>query len=293
MDAGTLRGALFTFASAACISVTFIAVKQATHELSPLAFSPIWFAVATGWGATLYFFQSGLKIPPNLRASTRPLLALGFFNGTANLLLFTAINLGDPTLVAFFSRSETVYTVVMGWWFLGEQMLAYQWLGAGLTVAGAGAMTFRGGTLIGITLAITLVSNFFLSLSTLIAKRQIHAVPPAFLSMARTALMTLMLGAVALVTGQLAWPNANAWMWIIGGSFFGPFLSYVLFYQGLRPLDLGKGAVIRSTQPLFVALYSLLLFGTTITLQQFLGGLLMLAGVALMLWQKRAKDERR
>ena len=121
LDAGTLRGALFTFASAACISVTFIAVKQATLELSPLAFSPIWFAVATVWGAGLYLFQSGLKIPRNLRASTHPLLALGFFNGTANLLLFTAINLGDPTLVAFFSRSETVYTVLMGWWLLGEQ----------------------------------------------------------------------------------------------------------------------------------------------------------------------------
>ena len=71
--------------------------------------------------------------------------------------------------------------------------------------------------------------------------------------------------------------------------FFYSFLSYVLFYQGLRTLDLGKGAVIRSTQPLFVALYSMLLFGTTITLQQFLGGLLMLVGVALMLWQKQTK----
>jgi drug/metabolite transporter (DMT)-like permease len=34
----------------------------------------------------------------------------------------------------------------------------------------------------------------------------------------------------------------------------------------------------------------MVLFGATITMQQFLGGLLMLAGVALMLWQKQTKD---
>lgn len=277
------------FASAACISVTFIASKQAMQELSPLAFSPVWFAAASAWGVGLYGFQNGAGLPAGLTQYWRPLLALGLFNGLANLLLFAAINLGDPTLVAFFSRSETIYTVLLGALLLQERLLGYQWLGAAVAVAGAGVMTFRGGTVVGLTLLITLVSNFFLALSGLIAKRYIFAMPPLVISTVRTLLMMLMLGAVAAVSGQLAWPGPVTWLWVIGGAFFGPFLSYVLFYHGLRHLDLGKGAVIRATQPLFVALYSLLLFGTVITAQQFAGGLMMLGGVALMLWQKQSR----
>jgi drug/metabolite transporter (DMT)-like permease len=75
------------------------------------------------------------------------------------------------------------------------------------------------------------------------------------------------------------------------GSFFGPFISYVLFYQGLRYLDLSKGAVIRASQPLFVAVYSLALFGEFITAPQLVGGLLMVAGVGLMLWQRSMENK--
>jgi drug/metabolite transporter (DMT)-like permease len=284
-----LKGVLVTFASAAFISVTFIASKQAMQELSPLAFTPIWFAAASVWGAGFYVGRRGLAVPPNLRRLAWPLLWLGLFNGLANLLLFTAINLGDPTLVAFFSRSETIYSVALGALLLGERMLVHQWLGAAITIVGAGVMTWRGGTVVGLMLLITLASNLFLSLSTLIAKRHVRAVPPLLLGVIRTSLMLLLMVGIAFAAGELAWPSAKTLVWIVGGAFFGPFLSYVLFYKGLVYLDLGKTVVIRSTQPLFVAIYSFALFGTFVTAQQFAGGVMMLAGVFLMLWQRNRK----
>ena len=279
------KGAILIFASAACISVTFVASKQALSELSPLAFTPIWFTVASAWGLGFYLWRSGLKWPAGLRRSTRPILWLGFLNGLANLLFFIAVSLGNPTLVAFFSRSETIYTILLGAWLLGERMRRDQWLGAAITIAGAGIMTYQAGPVVGLMLGILLISTFFLSLSTLVAKKNIIAVEPLVLSTARTVVMALMLGLVGLWLGKLAWPGPVTWLWIIGGSFFGPFLSYVLFYRGLRSLDLAKGAVIRSTQPLFVAAYSFILFGTFISVQQFAGGVMMLAGVGLMLWR--------
>jgi drug/metabolite transporter (DMT)-like permease len=281
------RGVALTFASAACISVTFIASKQALHELSPLAFSPLWFAVASIWGAGFYVARQGVRFPPGLRRVIRPLLLLGLFNGLANLLLFTAVSLGDPTLAAFFSRSETVYSVLLGAFLLHERLVGIQWAGAVLAVLGAGVMTFRSGPVVWMMLVITLISNLFLAISSLIAKQYVHTVPPLVLSTVRTILMTLMLGGIALVSGQYQWVSPITWAWIIGGAFFGPFLSYALFYEGLKYLDLSTGAVIRSTQPLFVAVYSLLLFGTTISSQQFVGGLTILTGVTLMLWVGR------
>jgi drug/metabolite transporter (DMT)-like permease len=282
-----LKGVVLLFASAACTSVTFIASKQAMLELSPLGFTSIWFAVASLWGISFYLFRYGPKLPGGLRASIWPMLLLGFLNGLSNYLFFTSIDLGDPTLVAFFSRSETVYTVLFGAWLLGERMRRYQWLGVAVAIAGAGMMTFRAGRVVWLMLLLTLISNFFLALSTLVAKRSLTGVPPLLLSIARTGLMMGMLGLAGLVAGQLAWPGLHTWLWIIGGAFFGPFLSYFLFYKSLHYLDLSKGTVIRATQPLFVAVYSLILFGIIISPQQFLGGLVLIVGVALMLWERK------
>ncbi len=252
-------------------------------ELSPLAFTPLWFGVASIWGLGGYLLYHGVQLP-TVRASVRPILLLGLLNGIANLLLFVGINLGDPTLAAFFSRSETIYGVLLGALLLGEQLRPYQWLGATLAVVGTGTMTYRGGAVVWLMLFILLTSNLFLAFSNLVAKKHVATVPPLVLSTARTMIMGVMLGVIAGVTRQLTWPSWPTWLWIIGGAFFGPFLSYVLFYEALLCLDLTKGTVIRALQPLFVALYSLVLFGTFINAQQFSGGLLLIAGIMLMLW---------
>lgn len=282
-----VKGVLLVFASAACVSVTFIASKQAMRELSPLGFTPVWFAMAAAWGIGFYLLRYGRQWPANLGVSAWPLLLLGLLNALANYLFFTSVDLGDPTLVAFFSRSETLYTVLLGAWLLGERMDRYQWLGVVVAIAGAGLMTFRASPVVWLMLLLTLLSNFFLALSTLVAKKSLGGVLPLVLSIARAVMMALMLGLAGLVAGQLAWPSLSAWLWLIGGAFFGPFLSYFLFYKSLHYLDISKGAVIRATQPLFVAVYSLILFGTVISAQQFAGGLAMLAGVILMLWERR------
>ncbi len=283
---------MLAFASAACVSVTFIASKEAMQHMSPLAFTPIWFGVASLWGLGLYLLRRGPRLPPELKSSLRPIILVGVLNGIANLLLFIAINLGDPTLAAFFSRSETIYSVLLGTWLLGERMHSYQWVGVGVAVAGAGLMTFQAGVIVSLMLLILLVSNFFLALSTWLAKKHIAAVPPLVLSTARTMLMGLMLGVVGLLAGQWSWPGLATWLWIIGGAFFGPFFSYLLFYQSLLYLDLAKGTVIRATQPFFVALYSLALFGTLISGRQLVGGIMMVVGVILMLWEKGRQSSR-
>ncbi|NJN96096.1 MAG: EamA family transporter, partial [Anaerolineales bacterium] len=189
-------------------------------------------------------------------------------------------------LVAFFSRSETIYSVLLGAWFLGERMHRFQWLGVAIAIAGTGAMTFQAGTLVWAVMGLSLASNFFWH-GAIWWPKNIAMAPPLTLTIARTLVMMLMLGLFGWAAGDLAWPSLPTWLWIISGAFFGPFLSYMLFYKSLHYLDLSKGAVIRATQPLFVAVYGLALFGTVINFQQFFGGLVMTAGVVLMLWERK------
>jgi drug/metabolite transporter (DMT)-like permease len=132
-------------------------------------------------------------------------------------------------------------------------------------------------------LGLTLVANFFHALTSYIAKRAVDSVPPIVLGIARTAILTVCLGMVAYVTGDLVLPSLRALLWMIGGSLFGPFLSYLLFYKGLQSLEMSKAAIIRATQPLFVAFYGFILFGDLLGWIQFLGGMIILAGVIMIL----------
>ncbi|MFQ5576101.1 MAG: DMT family transporter [Anaerolineae bacterium] len=278
-----LKGILYTFASAAFLSVTFIASKEALRELPPLGFTPIWFAVASAWGLGYYALQPN-KVPwRRLRPHLGALILLGLFSSASNFFLFTAIQLGEPTMVAFFSRSETVFSLLWGVTFLKEKLTGLQWLGVATAVAGAGLMTHRGGTLVWTVLGLALIANFFNATTSYVAKRNTGRVPPAVLGIARTVVLAVSLGTLGLLWGQLTLPSLRALLWITGGAFFGPFLSYLLFYKGLTTMDMGQAAIIRATQPLFVALYSLILFGRLIGWVQFGGGLIILIGVSMML----------
>jgi uncharacterized membrane protein len=278
-----LKGILYTFASAAFLSVTFIASKQALKELPSLGFTPIWFAIASTWGFGYYTLQTEKISWTQLKPYLPALIALGLSSSMANFFFFTGVKLGDPTIVAFFSRSETIFSLLLGVLLLKEKLTPWQWLGAAIAIAGAGIMTYKGGAIIWTVLALTVTANFFNAFTSYIAKRNVANVPPVVLGIARTVVLMLALGAISFATGNLRIPSPRAFAWIVGGSFFGPFLSFVLFYKGLKTMDIGQAAIIRATQPLFVAVYSLLLFGTTIGSLQFAGGLIILTGVVLML----------
>ena len=290
-----LTGVLFTVASAACLSVTFVAGKQALLVLSPFAFIPLWFMAASLWGLVYYLLQlfqlpQPLRLPQpqrfpltRLKYFWKPLLFLGLSSTIANTLFFSAVALGEPTVVAFFSRATTLFAVLLGVTMLQEQMTAAQWLGASLTIFGAALMTYQGGTSAGLILVLSLGASFFHALTSFIAKRAVRDLPPTILNIARTGTLALILGPIAFWRGILVIPDVPIVLWIIGGAFFGPFLSYILFYRGLKTLNISTAEVIRASQPLFVAVYGLILFSTMISPAQFFGGSVILVGVSLLL----------
>lgn len=277
------KGILFTFISAASISVTFIASKQALLELHTLGFNAIWFTVASLWGVAYYAVQPNKVSGTFIKSRAGVLILLGLFSCGANYFFFSSVQLGDPTVVAFFSRSETIFSLLWGAVFLQERLLRRQWAGAVVTIIGAGLMTWQGGTIILTVLGLAAVANLFNATTSLIAKKNVGNIPPVVLGIARTLVLATVFCTLAIASGKLVMPSPRVLLWIIGGSFFGPFLSFIFYYHGLKTLDMSQATIIRSTQPLFVAVYSLILFGSTISSIQFGGGLLMLAGVGLMI----------
>ena len=87
----------------------------------------------------------------------------------------------------------------------------------------------------------------------------------------------------ALIVGGWHIPEAGQLAGIFIGALLGSFIGHMLYYRSLQYIDLSKASLLHASQPLFVVVYGLLIFGTLPGVQQWFGGALVLLGVYLLL----------
>jgi len=279
------KGYLLAVASTASLGMVFIFSKTILQTLNRETFIPLWY-LAGFLLVAAYLLLTGqarsLLVPRRLWG---PVLAVGLLNSVAAVAFFWEIQLTDPTLVSFFGRMETVYTVLWGVLFLRERLNRREVAGMALTLIGALLITYAAGQIVLQAFLLSIfVETLFFSLAFLVSKVALnHAMPAAALAGYRSLLMSLLTAIYATLAGQWMAPTPRELLLIGSGAIFGPFLTWVLLMHALARADASKVAVIRNTQPVFVALYSLIIFGALPALRQMFGGALAVAGVILIL----------
>lgn len=292
----TVKGYLLAVASTASVGLIFIFSKAILRTLNRATFMPLWYL--TGFVLTaIYLIVIGqarsLLIP---RKFWLPTLIVGLFNSVAAVAFFWEIQITDPTLVSFFGRMEAVYTVLWGVVLLRERLNRREVAGMVLTLGGALLITYASGRIVLQAFLLSVcVETLFFSLAFLVSKVVLgRGMPAVALAGYRSLLMSLFTAAYASINRQWMVPTARELLLIGVGAIFGPFLAWALLMHALARADASKVAVIRNIQPLFVALYSLIIFHTLPLPRQALGGAVTIAGVILILTprqkQSRQKD---
>lgn len=152
-----------------------------------------------------------------------------------------------------------------------------------LALLGAGALTYVSGQLVLEGFLLVSFSAIFYSVAWLLAKQAMReGLSSIALTGYRSGLTVVLTFLYAALLGRLAMPSLENLMVISIGSFFGPFLSLVLIYTAISLIGISKVSILRSAQPLFVALYSLVLFGAIPRPRQLIAGALILVGVLLV-----------
>ncbi|MGD9101007.1 MAG: DMT family transporter, partial [Anaerolineae bacterium] len=210
-------------------------------------------------------------------------------NALCMMLFFTAIQMTNPALISFFGRMSTLFTVVLGVIVLGERLKWREWVGAVVILAGALLITYHADRVMLVVFIISLLSSFLYSSTTIIAKQTVSVVSPLTLALARAACTAFFIAIFALVTGRWQRPPPDILALIAVGALGGPLFSHVLLYRALALIDASKVSLVGATQPAFVLLYSLLLFGTLPLLHQIAGGLLSVGGVVILLSARKQK----
>ncbi len=293
-------GVLLAFAYTALWSLNFITSKYAMFAYNLETFSTLWFVAASIYGYIYLKLAGRTDIWGHMRQVWRPILAVGLLNGLASLAGFGSLRLIDPSLAAFFGRTQIIFSVLLGWIVLRERLSLTEGLGAILAVTGLFICSYKGGTVVLLGLVLSLLGAIGASLQYFIVKVSVKEVDPLVMVFFRTALAAVTVATVAFSTGRFELVHAPLNLTVLlVGAFFGPFLAHVCLFRGLAHIDLTKATIIQTTNPLFVILYAVALLpllpgipeGVQLfpTPVQLAGGAVLLIGVATLVMGGRAK----
>jgi drug/metabolite transporter (DMT)-like permease len=276
-------GYVLALFSTATIATAFVISKAVLNTINPESFNVYWYTAAAVY-ALIYGRLSGNPARrTTLHQYWKPLLSIGVINALSMMLFFSAIQMTNPAIISFLGRISTLFTVLLGIIILGERLGRREWVGAAVVLAGALLITYRADAVMLKVFFIALGSSFLYSCTIIIAKQAVASVSPLTLTLARSGGTAFTMLFLTLVTGRLQVPALDMLAIIIVGALGGPLVSHLLLYRALALVDASKVSLIGATQPLFVMLYSLALFGTLPLEHQIAGGLLSMGGVAILL----------
>jgi drug/metabolite transporter (DMT)-like permease len=272
--------------------LVYIFSKAALNQVSLPQFGLWWFLIALFWNSLMAAHpKGGFNISTFTRRDYKSLLVIGIFEVIATVAFYSAINIADnPSVPSFLRNLEYLFVTLLGIGLLSERF--NKWTGAGglLILSGSFIISFRESGLNGFmttTALMMLISTAFYAVRTILVKKHIGQISPVVLAINRAIFLFLVALAFLLGTGDSVYIPKEAFLNILAGSFVGPFLTSIFQYSALRYIQASHAAIVQSTTGLFVLLGALLVFGILPSHIQIAGGLVTIAGVAMMMMSKK------
>jgi drug/metabolite transporter (DMT)-like permease len=208
-------------------------------------------------------------------------LSIGFLVATSTALNYAAIEFIDPGTASMLSKAAIIFSLAFGLVWLKERLTKLQTVGVIVATVGVFVITFQPGDYLRLGSLMVLVSTFLYALHTAIVKRYSEHLGLVEFFLFRLVATSAFLFIFTAGSGQLIWPSAQAWLILFITATVDVVISRTLYYQSLRQLQMSLHTIILTASPVVAIGWSIFLFGEQPTFQQFIGGLAVLAGIAL------------
>ena len=287
----TRRGYAYALIATITGSLVYLFSKAALNEVSLPQFGFWWFLTALFWNSLMAAHpKGGFNISTFTRRDYKILLIIGIVEIIATGAFYAAINIADnPSVPSFLRNLEYLFITLLGVVMLGERFNKWTGTGALLILAGSFIISCRSG-LSGFmtnTALLMLVTTVFFAIRTIIVKKNIGEISPVVLAINRAIFLFLVALIFILITRETLLIPRTAVFNILAGSFVGPFLTSIFQYSALRYIPASRAAIVQSTTGLFVLVGAVLMFGTLPNEVQIAGGMVTIAGVALMMRSRK------
>lgn len=217
--------------------------------------------------------------------------ANGFFLATSQTVYMAAIPLAGVTISTLITICAAPLVVVAFGLFTGGQRphrviliaLAAALVGTGLLLAdsdrSSGATNLPIGTLFSFIAAVTYAGVVLCGHRLTKNRDSLHINTLSF------TIGAVMLGGVGLFTGLQTPQSAGGWVLAVYMGVFPSVIAYGIFLVGMRVISAEVASILTLTEPLAAAIFAALIFGESLTLNGWVGAILMCAGFVLTLRQ--------
>lgn len=298
-------GEIIALLTVICWTVSVQFFEAASKRVGPTPVNIIRIAIAVLLFSGLSIIRNGVVIPINFPLHAWIYLSLsgiiGFFIG--DIFLFKALVELGPRLAMLLHSLAAPTAAILGWAFLHETYLFYQWLGIGVTLVGVGMVIFernpqraaaskrkpREITLAGISYG--LLAMFGQGAGMVLSKAgmqvdngyldafdatQVRAVA-AFICFALFFTATQ-----RWVSVREALVDRKATLYTTLGSIVGPFLGVSLALFALHYLSSGVASTIFSLVPIFIIPFAIFIHREHVSLRAVIGACIAVFGIFLL-----------
>ena len=277
------RGVLFAVSASLMFGLSPVfarlvldSVNVETMNVLFTAFASLCFVVAFG------VFHKAAYVRSILR-SWRSVGLMSLFSAAGSLLYTYGIFLYGPVNAAFLVQFTAVFTILFGVIFFKERFTRLEVAGIVLAVVGVFVLAYGNLSLEVVSTLVLLGAALLFASANSLSKAYVKNVGPVALAGGSSFFMFLFIFAFAILTGKLetAFPSETL-VYAFLGSVTGVVLSFVLFFKALQVYAVSKTATIRTIEPFLTAIFSFVILALPTTVNQLVGGVMIVIGVATL-----------
>jgi drug/metabolite transporter (DMT)-like permease len=277
------RGVLFAVSASLMFGLSPVFVRLVldfvnveTMNVLFTVFASLCFVVAFGVFRKAAYFRS-------IFGSWRRLGLMSLFSAAGSLLFTYGIFLYGPVNAAFLVQFTAVFTILFGVVFFKERFSRLEAVGIVVAVVGVFVLAYGNLSLEVVSTLVLLGAALLFASANSLSKAYVKNVNPVALAGGNSMFMFLFIFAFAVLTGKLetAFPSVTL-VYAFLGSVTGVVLSFVLFFKALQVYAVSKTATIRTIEPFLTAVFSFVILALPTTINQLVGGVMIVIGVATL-----------
>ena len=211
----------------------------------------------------------------------------------AAILWFWVLSGSNSGIVSLLDKSEILWAMLLGIFFLGEKINKKELLILILPVLGLLLISQLEGEISSFSALATLFIALIYALQSFFVKKYMPEVDGFSFAFLRACVLFLCTGVFFLLQGSISLIPFSAFLFIAFGQMSGILIGRVFFFNAHKYLDISRLNLFQILIPLFVLLGSTFLFpDVSFSLQKGIGAVLILGGLLLFLREHFQKNER-
>ena len=281
MSAPSQRGALAATLTLLTITATwgstFFLIKDLLVRVPERDFLALRFAIAS-IGLMLLFPRALGRLT---RESLRQAVVLGLLYGVAQILQTAGLAQTPASVSGFITGTYVVATPLLAAALLHTRITAVTWGAVVLAMAGLGVLTLSGLSS-GYGEAITLLSAVLYALHIVGLGAWSRVSQVAGMSIVQLLMITLVCGVLTLPDGIVLPSTGRDWLSVVYMALVAGALAMAGQTWAQAHLPPTRSAIIMSMEPVFAALFAVLLGGESVTARMVVGGAMVLAAMLVV-----------